>query len=270
MPWPNRVGDGAYEFGGTTPAAADQRARQGQRPARPGPLGAVDRRGARRPPGGAALRAAGADRLPVRRSTSKVDYRLGDDGLAVTLRRHQRRRASPRRTAPACTPTSPSAAASTMRADPAGHDGADGRARLPSRRSRSTARRTTSGAARRSATSSSTTRTAASPTARRRRWPIRTAARRRVTGPRGRRLAARLHGDTIPAAARGDRDRADVRVHPDAFRSGVDLIVLAPGETHRASFTIAASLEADEPDLRAGRRARGARPSGVRPRRRTA
>ena len=26
---------------------------------------------------------------------------------------------------------------------------------------------------------------------------------------------------------------------PDAFRSGVDLVVLQPGESHRASFTVA-------------------------------
>jgi aldose 1-epimerase len=45
-------------------------------------------------------------------------------------------------------------------------------------------------------------------------------------------------GDTIPGREREALAVEPTSGPPDAFRSGVDLVVLAPGETHRASFTI--------------------------------
>ena len=46
-------------------------------------------------------------------------------------------------------------------------------------------------------------------------------------------------GDTIAGREREALAIEPTTGPPDAFRSGVDLVVLAPGDTHRASFTIA-------------------------------
>jgi aldose 1-epimerase len=51
-------------------------------------------------------------------------------------------------------------------------------------------------------------------------------------------------GDVIPGREREALAVEPTSAPPDAFRSGVDLVVLAPRETHRASFTIAGSAPA--------------------------
>lgn len=46
-------------------------------------------------------------------------------------------------------------------------------------------------------------------------------------------------GDPLPRGARESLAVEPTTCPPDAFRSGLDLVVLQPGETHRASFTLA-------------------------------
>ena len=76
----------------------------------------------------------------------------------------------------------------------------------------------------------------------------------RLTGHEGIGWLHVFTGDTIAGREREALAVEPTTAPPDAFNSGVDLVVLEPGATHRASFT--GSLEADEPHLRPDRRAR--------------
>lgn len=66
----------------------------------------------------------------------------------------------------------------------------------------------------------------------------------RLTGHEGIRWLHLFTGDAIPGRERESLAVEPTTAPPDAFNSGVDLVVLEPGDTHRASFTIAGTAPA--------------------------
>ena len=83
MPWPNRIRDGRYSFGGRDLQLGADRAARAQRLARPGPLGGVDARGAHGQLGVAGYRLMAQTGYPWTLDLH-VLYDLSADGLTVT------------------------------------------------------------------------------------------------------------------------------------------------------------------------------------------
>ena len=246
-PWPNRIRDGSYTFGGAAPPARADRAGPAQRDPRPGQLAAVAAGASRGRPADGGDRAAAAAGLPVAAAAAHATGRSAPDGLrarheAVNLAAEPvpvRLRHPPvpaaarrRRRRPGAAAAGPDPAAG-RRAAAADRRGQGGRRRVRLHRARA-------GSARRcwtprSATSSATTTAARSVT---------------LSAPDGRRgcrsgPTRRSAGGRSSPATRctGERHRRSVAIEPmtcppDAFRSGRDLIALEPGQTWSGTWGI--------------------------------
>ena len=234
MPWPNRIADGAYEFGGASPPAAAERAGQGQRHPRARPLGRRGRSPSTRRPRGADLRAPAADRLPVRaRPRGRLPARRRRAADAVGHQRRRRHRAVRRRPAPLPDGRPPGR---RVRADPAGVDV------VPDERARP------AGAAAGGRHGVRLPR--AAPDRRHRAGPPVRRGRRRPSPDRSRHRPAACSSATgsagctsspatrTRAAAPRPRGLEPTTAPPEAFNSGVDLVALEPGATHRPSFVL--------------------------------